>query len=55
MGVSRRTPRRDDVTSVGKFGRYKTEAKERIERRGRLALRNKVKSEKHVRYIRGNK
>ena len=34
--------------SAGKFGRYKTEAEERIERRGRRAIRNKVDSEKHL-------
>ena len=36
-----------------KFGGYKTEVKERIEIRERLALRNKVKEEEHLRYIRG--
>ena len=30
--------------SAGKFRRYKAEVEERIERRERLALRNKVKS-----------
>ena len=36
-----------------KFGGYKTEVKERIEIRERLALRNKVKEEEHLRDIRG--
>ena len=40
--------------SAGKLGSYKAEGEERIERRERLALRNKVKSEKkHLRDIRG--
>ena len=34
--------------SAGKFGRYKAEVEERIERRGSLALRNKVGSEKRL-------
>ena len=34
------------LLSIGKFGGYKTEEKERIEERERLALRNKVKQEK---------
>ena len=33
--------------SIEKFGGYKTEVKERIEEREKLALRNKVKEEKH--------
>ena len=33
---------------AGKFGKDKAEVEERIERRERLALRNKVESEKHV-------
>ena len=37
-----------EVLSTEKFGGYKTEVKERIEERGRLALRNKVKAQKHV-------
>ena len=35
-----------EVLSIEKFGGYKTEVKERLEGRGRLALRNKVKEEK---------
>ena len=34
-----------------KFRGYKTEGKERIERRERLALRNKVKEEKQLRGV----
>ena len=41
-------PVREEVMSAGKFGRYKTEVEEMIERRGRLALRNTVESEKHL-------
>ena len=37
----------EEIMSVEKFGRYKTEIEERIERRERVAPRNKVKSEKH--------
>ena len=36
------------LLSIEKFGGYKTEEKERIEERERLALRNKVKQEKHL-------
>ena len=36
----------EDMMSAEKFWRYKTDVEERIERRKRLALRNKVKSEK---------
>ena len=36
------------MMSAGKFGRYKVEVEERIERRERLALRNKVGSERHL-------
>ena len=36
------------VLSLEKFGGYKTEVKERIEERERLALRNKVNEEKHL-------
>ena len=46
----------EERMSSGKFGRYKTEVEERIERSERLrtvALRNKVKSEKHMENIRG--
>ena len=38
----------EEMMSAGKFGRYKAEVEERIERRERLALRNKVESEKHL-------
>ena len=33
----------EEVLSIEKFGGYKTEVKERIQERERLALRNKVK------------
>ena len=36
----------EDVMSAGKFGRYKAEVEEMIERRETLALRNKVESKK---------
>ena len=36
----------EEVLSIEKFGGYKTELKERIEEKERLALRNKVKEEK---------
>ena len=49
----RKEPR--NMVSAEKFGRYKEEAEEGIGRRERLALRNKVNSEKHLRYIRGIK
>ena len=39
---------REEVLSLGKFGGYKPEVKEIIEERERLALRNKVKEEKHL-------
>ena len=35
------------LLSIEEFGGYKTEVKERIEERERLALRNKAKEEKH--------
>ena len=38
----------EEVMSAGKFGKYKAEVEETIERRERLALRNKVESEKHL-------
>ena len=38
---------RKEVLPIEKFGGYKTEVKERIEKRERLAVRNKVKEEKH--------
>ena len=38
----------EEVLSIEKFGGYKTELKERIEERERLALRNKVNEEKHL-------
>ena len=34
------------MTFAGKFGEYKAEVEERMERKERLALRNKVESEK---------
>ena len=43
----------EEVLSIKKFGGYKTEVKETIEERERLALRNKVKEEKHLRDIPG--
>ena len=47
MAGYRRNPRRE-ILSVEKSGGYKTEVKERIELRERLALRNKVKEEEHL-------
>ena len=41
-----------EILCIEKFGGYKTEVKERIETRERLALRNKVKEEGHLRDIR---
>ena len=38
---------------LGKFGGYETEVREIIEEKERLALRNKVKEEKHFRDMRG--
>ena len=40
----------EEVLSIEKFGGDKTEVKEIIEERERLALRNKVDEEKHLRY-----
>ena len=37
----------EDVMSAGKFRKYKAEVEDRIERSGRIALRNKVESEEH--------
>ena len=37
-----------EVPSIEKFGGYKTEVEEKIAERERLALRNKVKEEKHL-------
>ena len=37
-----------EVLSIEKFGRYITEVKEILEDRERLALRSKVKEEKHL-------
>ena len=48
----RRRPRRD-ILSIEKFGGYKTEVKEGIEERGRLALRSKANEDKHSRDIPG--
>ena len=39
----------DKILSTEKFGGYKIEVKERMERRERLALRNKVKEEERLR------
>ena len=41
------------MLSIEKFGGYKTEVKERMEEREKLALRIKVKEEKHLRGLRG--
>ena len=50
----RGTPRRGTVyVCIEKFGGYKTRVKQTIYERERLALRNKVKEEKHLRDIRG--
>ena len=38
----------EEILSIDKFGGFKTEVKEVIEERGRLALRNKVKQGKHL-------
>ena len=38
----------EEVMSAGTFGRYKAEVEGMIEIRERLALRNKVESEKHL-------
>ena len=38
----------EDIVSIEKFAGYKTEVKERIEIRERLALRNKVKEGEHL-------
>ena len=43
------------MMSAEKFGKYKAEVEERVERRERPAQRNYVKSEKHLRYSRGFK
>ena len=40
--------RQEDILSIEKFAGYKTEVKERIEIRERLALRNKVMEEEHL-------
>ena len=45
----------EGMLSTEKFEGYKTEVKERIEIRERLALRNKVKKEEHFRDLRGVK
>ena len=43
-----------EVMSAGRLGKYKAEVKERIERRERLALRNKAESKKkHLEIYRG--
>ena len=38
----------EDVMSIDEFSRHKTEVEGMVERRERLALRNKVESEKHL-------
>ena len=43
------------MLSIEKFAGYKTEVKENIKIRERLALRNKVKEEEHLRDLRGVK
>ena len=43
----------EEVLSIENFGGYKTKVKEMIEEMERLALRNKVKEEKHSRYTGG--
>ena len=43
--------KQEEIQSIEKFGGYKTEVKERIELSQRLALRNKVKEEEHLRYM----
>ena len=43
----------EEILSIEKFGGYKAEVKERIEIWERLALRNKVKEEEHLRYTGG--
>ena len=43
----------EDMTSAEKFGRYTTDVEESTEKREMLALRNKVKSEKHLGDMRG--
>ena len=45
----------EEIPSIEKFAGYKTEVKERIEIRDRLALRNKVKEAEHLRDLRGVK
>ena len=42
----------EEILSTEKFGGYRTEVKEKIETRERLALRKKVKEEQHLRDIR---
>ena len=36
------------LLSMERFGGYKTQAKARVEEKERLALRNRVKEEKHL-------
>ena len=43
----------EEILSIEKFAGYKTEVKERIEIRERLALRNKVKEEEHLKVYGG--
>ena len=44
-----------EILSIEKLAGYKTKVKENIEIRGRLALRNKVEEEEHLRYLWGVK
>ena len=44
---------REEVLFIEKFGGYKTEVKKTTEERERLALRNEVQEEKHLRDMRG--
>ena len=47
MEGHRRKPRRHTL-SIHKFGMYTTDVKERIERRERLELRDRVKDDEHL-------
>ena len=43
------------MLTIEKFAGYKTEVEEKIQIRERLALRNKVKEEEHLKYLREGK
>ena len=45
--------KQEDIPPIEEFGGYKTDAKERIEIRERLPLRNKVKEEDHLKVYGG--